>query len=645
MSPMVPPLYWVDRMATLGLENDQMTRIDGDLQHRLATLRASFAALGGRAAGAARSLTATVPPAATLLEELGTARSAFTALRTDVLQKAGALSLVVDADSLGCLRDLEPVLASIAAAEAHRARVAVWDEARQEALGVLDRVTALIHHEDRGLPALEEAQNRARELHATLSGPPPTALEEETKLLPSRTRPYAELLALVEGWNVLDDDRCAALQDAITESFGRPLSLAALRGKLGRAGDAPPPAARPRARASVAAAPSVAEPSLDTETEAHAPIVAAPSAPPALADVVVAAGVAAPSPGADVLQSPGSAEAVSDLETAAAVSLDAVAPDAAPSLDPIQAPPEREAELERLAVETAPWWIAARNGWQALAQRGVVFRDAAHDYLTRFPYLLAVPLPASAEYEGGQLAEGYGLLLAHIEKHEEGFVTRALERLSAPFAAHDPSAAYPLAQELYLYVIAEGRLYKTYPDFVREVVGHTVPRPGAWVQGGIVDGDDETRLFMRAERPGSTEEQTRTLTERNERLGPHVFRVTLAPLTTRFFTLGLAGETLADPPDVEIKLTENGAPTDHAWLTTLPALGQGKPGTPRKQRTGGTTLEELGPQFSGFWMAVFNADPRNDRDYELSIILRRKPPPLPDHPPAPDPQHFFGKKK
>src|SRR5262249_21917184 len=175
---------------------------------------AAFAVLGGRAAGAARSLMATVPPPTTLVEEMGAARSAFATLRTEVLEKAGALSLVVEADSLGCLRDLEPVLSAIAAAEAQRARLALWEAARYDAVGMLDRVVALVHREDRSLPALEEAQNRAREMHATLAGPPPVAIEEETKLLASRTRPYAELLTLVEGWDVLDDDRCAALQDA-----------------------------------------------------------------------------------------------------------------------------------------------------------------------------------------------------------------------------------------------------------------------------------------------------------------------------------------------------------------------------------------------------------------------------------------------
>jgi hypothetical protein len=166
------------------------------------------------------------------------------------------------------------------------------------------------------------------------------------------------------------------------------------------------------------------------------------------------------------------------------------------------------------------------------------------------------------------------------------------------------------------------------------------------VQGGIVDGDEETRLFMRAEQPGGDQQESRILTDPRERLGPHLFRVTLGPLTTRFFTLGLAGETLADPPNVEIKLKENDSPTDHAWLVTLPAAGK-TPSAPRKHRTGGTTLEELGTQFSGFWMGVFNADPSRDHHYELSIILRRKPAPIsgPNAKPAPGSDRFFGKKK
>jgi hypothetical protein len=611
---------------------------NGELGHRLAALRTDFAALGTRAAGAAEALAATLPPPAVLLDDLSAARDAFTALRSAMLQQAGALSLVFAAEELGTLRDLEPVLAAITAAEEHRARLAAWEEAREETFGVLDRVMGLIHREDKSLPALSEAQVRARELRAALSGSAPSELEHETTMLPGKTRPFAELLALVEGWNALDDDRCAFLQDAITEFFGRSLALAALRGRIGREGQTPPP---PRVNVP---APVVASPALRVVSPAAAvappatpvtrPVVAEIQRPPSVAPAPVAATTAPPA--RDVpAQASGLTGEVGDLDPAGV----------GETTDERR---EREEELERLAQQTARWWLGARAGWQGLRERGRGFGDAAHDYLKRFPYLLSVPLQKSAEYEGGRLAEGYALLLAHIDKQEEGFVKEALTRLNLQFTTRDKNEAYPLGQELYLYIVAEGRLYKTYPEFVREILHSAVPKPGAWVQGGIVDADDGTRLFMRGEQPGSTDEQTRTLTEPKERLGPHVFHVTLGPLTTRFFTLRLAGETLADPPNVEIKLKENDAPTDHAWLVTLPAPGHAQPAAPRKHRVGGTTLEELGRQFNGFWMGVFNADPSNDRRYELSIILRRKPPPLPPDPKPgakPSPDRFFGKTR
>jgi hypothetical protein len=624
----------------------------GELGHRLTALRSDFATLGARAAGAAEALAATLPPPTTLLAELTAARVAFTGLRTAMVAHAGTLSIALDADNLGTLRDLEPVLAAIAAAEELRARLAAWDIARKDALGVLGRVTALTHREDKTLPTLTECQDRARELQGALAGPAPESLEQETALLPEKMRPYTELLALVEGWNVLDDDRCAVLQDTITESFGRTLALAALRGKLGCPGETPPPAAT-RARARTPARPPVSPAAPGPAPVAPAPVAAAPVTVPPPAPVapgpprVAAAASEVPAPPSpapaplDVADEPVDADAAGPVLDDPRPGGDTLAAEALASRR------EQEEQLERLAQETARWWIAARSGWQGLRERGLAFGDAARDYLERFPYLLSVPLPKSAEYEGGRLAEGYALLLAHIDKQEQGLVTAALTRLNPQFGTRDKNQAYPLGQELYLYVVAEGRLYKTYPDFVREVVTHAVPSPGGWVQGGIVDADDETRLFMRSEKPGSTEEETRTLTEPKERLGPHLFRVTLGPLTTRFFTLRLAGDALADPPNVEIKLKENDAPTDHAWLITLPAPGKSQIPAPRKHRTGGTTLEELGKQFSGFWMGVFNADPGHDRNYELSIILRRKPAPVsgPNAKPAPGPDRFFGKKR
>ena len=645
-----------------------MKQAHEELAGRLAALRADFAALGTRAAGAAAALAATLPPPTVLLDELTAARAAFTDLRTAMVEHAGQLALIVDAETLGSVRDLEPVLAAIAAAEEQRRKLAAWQEARENALVALDRVLALIHREEKSFPALAEAQARARELHGALSGAAPDDLEHATTLLPGRLRPYAELLALVDGWNVMDDDRCAFLQDAVTQSFSRPLGLAALRGKLGREGEiAPAPVPRPR-RAPAAAlhesppppaeAAATVAPGADAVTgggwiapPAAMPTAASAAAPPVEPAHAAAAATTTPAApgGASVVSvggrpagGPGGAPPGSSLVVEIRLSGDQV------SVETPEARREREELLERLAQETARWWIVARDGWHGLRERGQGVAEAARDYLRQFPYLLSVPLPKSADHAGGRLAEGYALLLAHIEKQEEGFVQGALTRLNPQFATRAKDQSYPLGQELYLYVVAEGRLYKTYPDFVREIILHTVPEPGPWVQGGIVESDGETRVFMRPEAPGSAREDTRAISDAKERLNPHVFRATLAPLTTRFFTLRVAGERLQDPPNVELKLRNNDAPSDHAWLVTLPAPGKAPSLAPRKHRTGGTTLTELGKEFSGLWICVFNADPGNDHDYELAITLRRKPPVAP--PPSakatpPSPSRFFGRPR
>jgi hypothetical protein len=636
------------------------------LGHRLAALRADFAALGTRAAGAAAGLAATLPPPGSLLDELTAARAAFADLRAAMIEHAGKLSLVLDDEGLGTLRDLEPVLSAITAAEERRVRRAAWEQAREEAGRVLDRVLALVHRDEKTFPALGDCQGRARALHAALAGPVPDDLEQASNDLPGKLRPYADLLALIDGWNMLDDDRCAVLQDAITEAFGRTLGLAALRGKLGREGEVPAPAPRPVAppkkprviAPAAAALPSVAPPVpspvppvavpapssvpevAPAMVDTPAPVVGAPSpAPtPAAGDgVVVEAGAGA----GGALTGPGGGAASGSLVVGIRLSDDKV------SVETPKARRKREELLEQLAQETAPWWIAARGGWNSLRERGLGVAEAARDYLGRFPYLLSVPLQQSAEADG-RLAEGYALLLAHIEKQEEGFVQEALTRLNPQFTTRARGQSYPLGQELYLYVVAEGRLYKTYPDFVREIILHTVPEPGPWVQGGIVESDDETRRFTRAATPGSLAEETHTVTDVKDRLGPHVFTATLGPLTTRFFTLRLTGPTLADPPAVEIKLRDNDVPSDHAWLVTLAGHGNVQPLAPRKHRTGGTILQELGKEFTGLWLAIFNPDLTNDHRYDLSIVLRRKPPQAP--PPGSQPQvpaapNFFGSKR
>jgi hypothetical protein len=289
-----------------------------------------------------------------------------------------------------------------------------------------------------------------------------------------------------------------------------------------------------------------------------------------------------------------------------------------------QARRAREELFERLAAERARWWVGARAGWESLVQRGLRPPEAARDTLTRFPYLLSVPLSRADEFENGRLAEGYAILLQRLEKDEPGFVKGALTRLNPQLSGRAVDESYPLSQELYLYVVAEGRLYKTFPELLRDVLGHALPEPGLWLQAMITETNEATTIVTRPEQPGSRQEESRTLIHAAERFTTHAFAVTTGPLTTRVFSV--RADELGQPTDVEIRLKENGAPTDRAWIVVAPASG--KPEEPRKHRAGGMKIEQLGRERRTVWIAVFNSDPNADKTYELTLTLSRKTPTL-----------------
>ena len=603
-----------------------------DLARRLAALRARFADLGRRSAEASRNLAATAPPAASLIEELRTARQGFAELRIAVLAQTGALKPAPASDSLRSVGDLEPVLRAIVEADALSIRKAAWEEARQNTLKLLDVVLALVHEEDPAFAALVGCQDKARELRAGVTALAPDDFDRETKTLGARVAPYGDLLALVEGWNALDDDRCALLQDAIAQAFGRQLALAALRGKLSFRGVPKPPVMPEPAPAPQAARASV-------RVDMPLPPVMPPPLPALpLVDAPAGVGVHRPGPASPPPPPPPPAAPAPPPEDSSTLP--------PPMMPPIpEAPPstasiveqirrsgeqagaetpeerrERETMLERLAASRAKWWVGARAGWIALHRRNQTTVEAARDVLARFPHLLSVPIQESAARDSG-LAEGYGLLLEHVERQASGFVAGALARLNPQLTAGALDRSYPIGQELYLYLVAEGRLYKTYPDFVKEVLAAAVPKPGVWAQGGIVESTASTVVFRRPQdRPGASEKEATSLTADRERFRAHVFSGALAPLTTAVFYLE-AGE-LELTRNVEVHLKEEEAPSDRAWLLVQAVRG-GKPEI-RRHKVMGTTLPELGKDYAGLWVAIFNTDPSADRRYELTLELRRK---------------------
>jgi hypothetical protein len=606
-----------------------------DLQRRIAALRTRFAEVGARAAAASRALTATSPPPERLMDDLGAVSTEFAALRTAVLEQAATLPRPPAASSVMRLRDLESVTSAVIAAEAERGKRAAWDVACENARGVLDRVRALIHREDREFGGLLECQAKARELRTALTGAPAADLTEQTTLLEARLRPFIALVTLVDGWNRLDDDRCASLQDVIAQTFGRALGLAALRGKLGHEGEPTREAPRPE---------PAAEP---VEPPAHLFTAAASTEPIAAPmPVVVPPPVIAPPPLPLPPPPPRPAGPPPPaVDPARGTPLERVMPAARPVNEPwvqpasdtpleveirlntdqvhVETPEERrerEALLERLAAKNAQWWIRARTGLKDLVARGVSAPNAARDTLGKFPYLLSVPLQESVRFAGGRLAEGYAILLQRIEKEEPEFVATALTRLNPQFTTGGNTDSYPLGQELYLYVVAQGRLYKTYPEFLKDVLVHVLPEPGVWLQGSITDEDEATHIVTNDATPGSSAADTRRLTAGRDRSAEQTFSMTTGPLTTRVFIV--QADKLKMPTDVDIRLKEHDSASDKAWIIVLP--DGGKPEAAKRHRVGGTTVESLGKDNRAIFIAVFNSDPNTEKRYDLSITLKRK---------------------
>jgi len=204
-----------------------------DLRARIAALQTRFAEVGTRAASAAADVRAGgAPPSEELLAQLAAAAQQFQALRDDVLDRAASIEVVLPkpADTLVSLRDLVPIVDAMAAtltnAESHRRHEA----GRAAALHVIDRVQAVVHHDDPAFAPLAECQAAARTLHEEIAASPGS--ERDVIGWAERLRPFADLLEMLEAESGVDDDRFTQLADSVAAAFGRPLATAATRGRL-----------------------------------------------------------------------------------------------------------------------------------------------------------------------------------------------------------------------------------------------------------------------------------------------------------------------------------------------------------------------------------------------------------------------------
>ncbi|MDQ6675648.1 MAG: hypothetical protein M3069_33770 [Chloroflexota bacterium] len=279
----------------------------------LARLRARCEAVGEDLAAAAHELKAGgALPNVALIDDLDNLRSEFADLRRSTLRLAAAVPGASPDETyeLTSPTALEAVLEATQQAIDREAA----EQARRQAIAVLDRVQRLCHRDDPAFPALEQCRVLAGGLRETLASPQsPTGLPEIGALADGR-HPLAYLVQFAEDQSDLDDTRWEFLHDAVSQAFGRPLAVAAARGKLWVPSEVAPPAAEAEPSSSQAE-PSSWQPEPDDEDDwptstlawpesepelsvpvAPAPPVLAPAVPTATPAVLLEADADLPSP-------------------------------------------------------------------------------------------------------------------------------------------------------------------------------------------------------------------------------------------------------------------------------------------------------------------------------------------------------------
>ncbi len=549
---------------------------------QLAGLTGRFADLGAKLAEAAREMQdGGAPPADALVEALAGSRAEFIELRNAVVAGAESLGVAVP-DGIESAKSLEPVLAAmVSALEAQRRRAAL-EEARVGVVAVLDRVAGVHHQDDESFGPLVTAQLKAAEVKAAALALT-DASAEQLQALRDSVRPYADFLTMLES-EELDDEKFSRLEDSVSKAFGRQIAVAIARGRLLLPGQAPRPAPEPE--------PPPPPPPRAPEPE---PVVVAPP-PPAREPARTLEEKLDRMPAPKYEPEP---EPVRFAETVAA----------APAAEPVAAPRGEPTPPD----ETAQWWLAAWARWSGW-KKTLSFADAVKEELSKYPYLLSVPIQKSPEFEDGLLAYGYSIIMEHVEKQNPGAVGNALNNLK-------PGQTKPVGEQLFDYLVAEGRLTETYADFVKSVLLASVPEPGPWVQARIIHSKDDTRVFQRpSPRVGDTEQAAQRFLADNQRFTEHKFSASLAPMTARFF---LIQAELKDAHGVEAKLKMGGVPSDAGIAVTIPAAGKASKIDARRFGDDGASLPGLGKDYAAVWFGVFNADPARQADFQLGLTLRK----------------------
>lgn len=199
-----------------------------ELQTNLNSLAENFSQLREQLSGAEKNLKESlIPPSFALAEQIVSERQRFEELRIQVVQLAQSLEVSTpNIEEIISINDIEAILKSV-----FEVQQSITGNS-QQALDILDNIFQICYSDSVDFPPLQECLSQARELRNSILNWQEIGLPPEAKALISGEHPFVQLLMLISERESPDYQRLANLQAVITQSFGMPVAIAALTGKL-----------------------------------------------------------------------------------------------------------------------------------------------------------------------------------------------------------------------------------------------------------------------------------------------------------------------------------------------------------------------------------------------------------------------------
>ncbi len=178
-----------------------------------------------------------VPCLKRLLRELANSAEQFEEIKREVLKLSESVGGLPQTSELGSIRDLRSFMETLSDViekqTAHR-------NIQQAASGVLEKILSITHVDGVEFAPLLQCQKKARELSSSIAETAWPSTHPDADALARGEHIFSEFVKLVSFHDRLEDEEWGRLQDLVSHSLGKPLGVAASRGKLIISTSAPP---------------------------------------------------------------------------------------------------------------------------------------------------------------------------------------------------------------------------------------------------------------------------------------------------------------------------------------------------------------------------------------------------------------------